>query len=398
MSYRALLQSPAQRRLLLAGIPADFSDWLDYVAVVALLVYTWQQGPFILALFAVALTLPYVIAGPLLATLIDRSDLRRVLIISNLGRAAATLVFIVAPNPFVVLALVFVRGVIDSAFSPARQSTIQLITPPDQLMAANGAHQGINQLSKIAGPAAGGVLLALLPIGSVFAIDALLSLLAAMILLGIKLPQRPVSTAKSSDAWTELSAGFREFLGNRTMLFALIIAAFAYFAFFIYDTLIALLAVDFGLGTTIFGLSIAASGAGGVIGSLVGGVLPAGRPFVLMSPGALVSAPVAILLGAAALAGWPVPALVFLVAMATAGGATAFMLLPYRTIIQRETPPDRIARVFAAGEAVTMAVMLSAPFLGSLIATGFGTGAAFIVGGVLLLGLGVVSLTIGLRR
>jgi len=65
--------------------------------------------------------------------------------------------------------------------------------------------------------------------------------------------------------------------------------------------------------------------------------------------------------------------------------------VPYRTIIQSATPPDRIARVFAAGEAVITVVMLSAPFIGSAIASAYGTGAAFLCGGLLLLGLGVVG-------
>ncbi|MDB5535712.1 MAG: putative NreB protein, partial [Devosia sp.] len=37
VSYRALLALRVPRRLALASIPADFADWLDYAAVVALL-------------------------------------------------------------------------------------------------------------------------------------------------------------------------------------------------------------------------------------------------------------------------------------------------------------------------------------------------------------------------
>ena len=110
-----------------------------------------------------------------------------------------------------------------------------------------------------------------------------------------------------------------------------------------------------------------------------------------MALGAIVSAPVTAGLGLVALGGEGVPAWAFLTAMALMGGSTAFMLVPYRTIIQEEAPPDRIARVFAAGEAVTMAVMLSAPFIGSAIAAAYGTAVAFLCGGVMLVGLGLVS-------
>ena len=42
--FRDILRIPAQRRLLLAAIPADFADWFDYVAVVALIAYTRGEG------------------------------------------------------------------------------------------------------------------------------------------------------------------------------------------------------------------------------------------------------------------------------------------------------------------------------------------------------------------
>lgn len=390
--YRALLSDPLQRRLLVASIPADFADWLDYVAIVSVLIYVWHEGPLTMAFFALALTLPYVVAGPLLAAAIDRADLKHALILSNLGRAAATLGLIVAPNTAVLLLLVFVRGCIDSAFTPARQSAIQLITPPELLMSANGAHQSVNQISKIAGPATGGLLLTLLPAGGIFAVNALLSLVAAAILLGIRLPGRPRPERKALGIRHELGAGLAVFAGNCRLLAALVVSATAYFAVFLYDALLALLANGFGLDATIFGLSVAASGAGGLAGALIGGALPSTRPFVLMGLGGLIGAPISIGVGLAGLTGFAMPAWVFLAAMAVAGGSFAFMLVPYRTIVQEEAPPDRIARVFAAGEAVTMAVMLSGPFIGSAIAAAAGVGAAFVAGGVLffLVGLGAV--------
>ncbi len=88
--YRDILNIPAQRRLLLAAIPADFADWFDYVAVVALIAYVWGEGPVALALLALAFALPYVVAGPLLAAWVDRADLKLVLLFSNLGRGVLT--------------------------------------------------------------------------------------------------------------------------------------------------------------------------------------------------------------------------------------------------------------------------------------------------------------------
>ena len=358
--------------------------------MVGLLVFVWGEGPFVLALFALALTLPYVAVGPLLAMVVDRTPLARVLVLSNLGRGLATLALVFAPSTAVVLVLVFLRSSIDSAFTPARQAAIQASTPPGLLTTANGLHQAINQTSKIAGPALGGLLLTVMPAQSVFAINAVLSLVATAIVFGIALPA-PVKPVAGGSFWAELLAGVAEFKRSNLLMTALVFSSIAYFSFFLYDALIALLVEDFGYGATAFGFSIAASGGGGLIGALLAGRVTGQNPIASMSLGAVVAGVTAAGLALAAIFGVVLPIVLFLCGMAFAAGSTAFMLVPYRTIIQAEAPPDRIARVFAAGEAVTMAVMLSAPFIGSFIASVYGTGAAFLVGGVLLIALGVVT-------
>lgn len=387
--YGALLALPVPRRLALASVPADFADWLDYAAIIALLVFAWGEGPFVLALFAFCLTLPYVIIGPMLAVVVDRAPLARILVLSNLGRGLATLALMFAPDTAIVLAIVFVRASIDSAFTPARQAAIQTSTPPELLSSANGLHQAINQTSKIAGPALGGLLLAVMPAQGVFGLNAVLSLVAAALVFGIALPTKPPSEA--ADFRTELLAGAAEFGRSRLLLTALVFSAVAFFAVFLYDALIALLAEDFGLGATAFGFGIAASGGGGLIGALVAGRIAASHPVVSMVASAVISGVVTILVALAAIQGYDLPAIPYFLILALMGGTFAFMLVPYRTIVQTETPPDRIARVFAAGEAVITAVMLSAPFIGSAIAATHGTGAAFLCGGILLTTLGLAG-------
>jgi len=394
--YGRLLTLAVPRRLALASIPADFADWLDYAAIVALLVFTWDEGPLALAFFALSLTAPYVVIGPFLAVLVDRTPLARVLVLANLGRALTTLALVFADQTVAVLIIVFLRGAIDSAFTPARQGAIQASTPPELLGSANGLHQAISQTSKIAGPALGGVLLAFLPAQTVFGINAGLSLLAAVTLWGIALPPRPIR--ENANIRTELTAGAAEFSRNRLLLTALIFSAVAYFGIFLYDALIALITSEFGLGATAFGFAIAASGGGGLVGALAAGRFATLHPMASMIASAVIAGIITVLVAVTSLAGAAMPAPIFFLAMALMGGSTAFMLVPYRTIVQQETPPDRIGRVFAAGEAVTMAMMLSAPFIGSFIASHYGTGAAFLSGGAVLLALALVTLLLQWRK
>lgn len=397
--FRNLVRIPAQRRLLLAAIPADFADWFDYVAVVALIAYVWGEGPVALAFLALAFSLPYVIAGPLLAAWVDRAELKHVLLVSNLGRGVLTFALALAPGVEVLLLIVMFRGIVDSAFTPARQSAIQLTTPEPLLMAANGLHQGINQASKIIGPACGGLLLALMPAQGVFVVNGFLSVVAFLILLGLQLPARAhVLHDTGEPFFARVSGGIAEFGRNRLLLAVLIFASAANFTFFLYDTQIALLTNQLGYDVTTFGLTVTASGIGGVTGAFFAGTLKPRRPLLLMALAALVSGPVTIATAVAAAVGIAIPFPLFCLVMAVMGGTTAFMLVPYRAVIQSETPPDRIARVTAAGEAAMIAAMMSAAFLGSLISTGYGVPAPFIVGGGLIVLLGLGALVFALRR
>ncbi|MCW5715014.1 MAG: MFS transporter [Bauldia sp.] len=384
LGYRSLLALPGPRRLALGAIPADLADWLDYAAIVALLVFIWDGGPFTLALFAVALSLPYVLVGPVLLALLHRMPLRTLLVVSNAGRAATTAALVFAGDPAIVLAVVFLRSSIDSVFTPARQAAIKATTPHDLLSPANGLHQAINQTSKIAGPALGGLLLGIVAPAVVFALNAGLSLVAAIVMATVALPHREPEAATETFFRRSL-AGLNELRLNRKLRLAVAFIAMAYAAFFLYDALISLLAIGFGFDATAYGLSIAASGLGGVVGALVAGRLSGPAPMTVMAAGAGVSGGITIVVGAASLADLAVPFWLFFLTMGVMGAATAFILVPYRTIIQSTVAHDRVASVFATGEAISVAAMLAAPFIGSTIAVAWGTGAAFIAGGIMLL-------------
>jgi hypothetical protein len=116
------------------------------------------------------------------------------------------------------------------------------------------------------------------------------------------------------------------------------------------------------------------------------------RELAWMGLGAMICGPFTVLVGYWALTGLVPPAWLYLGITLLKGGAVGFALVPYRVTIQRETPPDRIARVFAAAEAVTIVVVVLSPFLGSAIAAAFGTGAAFGSGGVGLTLVGITAL------
>jgi len=402
MNARAhLLRNRGLRTLLLAQVPADFADWLDFVAIGALLGFVWNAGPVAFAWLGLAIGLPYVIVGPLAGVLVDRWDLRGVLIWSNLGRAAATVALAFVGAVPALLAVAFLRSGVDAFFGPAKQAALQALVPEQDRAAANGLSHAINQASKVAGPSVGGALLVGVEPQTVFLVNAAVSATAALILLGMpRIPRAraPAAGEERPGILRDLRDGLAEVRGTPAVALALGLMAAGYFAMFLYDPLIALLVRDYGFERQVFGLAIAAVGAGGVVGAIGVGLAPGrGDGFGPIGAGCLASGGLAIVLGGALPLGAAMPPAALVVLFALLGVATALVVVPFRTILQRRVDPARIARVFAASEALNVTAILGAPFLGALIAERAGTGAPFVAGGVVMAALAGVAWTAGRR-
>lgn len=383
----AFLRERRQRWLLACSVPADLADWLDYVAILSLLAFAWGEGPLVLAGFALCLAAPYALIGPWLAVWSDRGDPGRTMLLANLGRGVATGLVLMAPNAVAVLAVVLLRSTVDSAFAPARQAMIQRVTADADLGAVNGLHHAVNQTAKVVGPGVGGLLLAVLPFSTVIAVNAGLSVLAALACLPL-LGMRGEGRVQERGGVFE---GFWIFRRDGMLMLALAFAAGAFFAFFLYDSQLALLAALFGLGQGGFALSVAASGAGGIVGALWAGRAAGTRPLHLMVLAAAASGVTTVVVALWAMAGLPMALAPFLLVMAGMGGATAMMMVPFRVLMQRRVPAPVMARASAASEAVITAVMLAAPLLGGAIAANWGVAAAMGAGGVLIVSLAAAT-------
>jgi len=398
-SFSRLSHHKGLPRLLAAQIPADLADWLDFVAVGALLAFVWNAGPLAFAWLAVAFGLPYLVIGPFAGAWVDRADLKQVLLLSNAGRALMTLALAFSHNVTILLAIVFLRGAADCFFTPARQASIQALVPTDDLMAANGLSHAINQISKIAGPAAGGILLVFFAPQQLFVINALVSAMAVLILAGLHRDLRPVKTGSGQQSLLrDIGDALAELRVKPVLSYGLLLMAAGFFAMFLYDTLIPLLVKASGFDETIYGMSIAAVGTGGVLGSLALGAWAGHRrPFVWIACGCLASAAVVLFLGLSDLAGTALRPVLFVFLFAILGAATSAMIVPFRTIIQAFSTPDRIARISALGEATTNTALLIAPFAGAALANATSVAVSFVVGGAMMTALALAAVLMAVR-
>ena len=145
-----------QFRLLFGGqVVSNFGDWFDFLALAVLIVYVWHKGPGSLAALAIVIAVPWIAVAPFSGVLADRWPKKRVMIGSDLARAAAVIGLVVAPNLPVLLVLVGLKTVFSTLFAPAEQATIRLTVPEEDLHAANSLTQLVTQSSKVLGPALG---------------------------------------------------------------------------------------------------------------------------------------------------------------------------------------------------------------------------------------------------
>ena len=213
-------------RLLFGGqVVSDLGDWLDFLALIALIVYRWDLGPSALAALAVAVALPFAVIAPLSGVWADRLPRKPLMVAADLGRALVVFGLVFAPNLYTVLALVFVRGVFSTFFGPARQATIASVVPQDDLLAANSLSQLSYQLTKILGPVLGGLLVAAVGPRSAFMVDAVTFLVSAAFI--VQLPNiAPAAQTKEETEeqapsfWREFREGLSYLIHRRSLFMA----------------------------------------------------------------------------------------------------------------------------------------------------------------------------------
>ncbi len=108
-----------------------------------------------------------VLVGPLAGTIIDTYSKKKVLIYSGIGRTLSVLFMFLAlyyeSIPFMICFMVCIQ--VSAAFYfPALQAVIPLIVEEKDLIQLNGVHMNVSTISRIAGTALAGVLLAVMNI------------------------------------------------------------------------------------------------------------------------------------------------------------------------------------------------------------------------------------------
>ncbi len=352
-------------------------NWFDFVAVLVLVSHVWNHGARGLAAVSVALAVPY-LAAPMVGVLVDRASPRAVMVTADAVRAVLTVALALSPNLAVLAGLLALRTTGTVAFGPAAQLAVKHSVPRDDLFAANATHQTGVQSLKVAGPALGGLLLAVLDPRAIIAINAVTFVVSAVLLVGLRL--RPVGDpAARSPYLRELTDGLR--LVRRTPALRLVVAVIGMTVFmvFLYDSMSPLAVEALALSPSYVGYLVAAVGLGGVVGALGLSQWGSGiSPFRLMSAAQLLVGLAVGAIGTAIALSVVAPAAVWVAVAVLLGVASAGVLVPYPYVVQTSTPSHLLGRTWTTVAVVPAVLQVLAPLTAGALVPALGLGPVFV--------------------
>ena len=213
-------------------------------------------------------------------TLADAVDRRKLLLVTQAGLAATSLVLVVlaltgTPPLAALFAVAFVAAGLSAVDQPARSSAIPRLVPPERLPSAIALNQLNFQMASIVGPAIGGILIATVGLAGAYAVDLVSFIASFVALLAIRpLPPLGAVTRPGLDAIRE---GLRFAQRRRAILGSFVIDLNA-MIFGMPTSLFPVLALDvYQTGPAGLGLLAAAPAAGAFLGALFSGWVKAVR-------------------------------------------------------------------------------------------------------------------------
>jgi len=365
-----------------------------------------------------AFSLPAVIFGPIAGAVADRMSRRKLMIITNVLRAALVVLFmLVQPTWPVQISLAcyytiaFLFGAVGQFFMPAQGASIPALVPRDQLTAANALFNLTFTATQLLGFAILGPLLSqALGVDLLFTVTMVAFVLSA--LLTVWLPAMPIPnrivTADRTNAikrvWIDIREGLVYIKQDPILTKAIAYLTFATTIFM----LIAALAPNFvatvvGLPPSEIGYLVAPAGLGVIIGVIVVPRLSSRFPREALVDWAVVVGGLSLLLLALSreiltrmLAPAAVPQMLEVVVAgalaAILGICNALVLVPSQTILQERSHEHIRARVYATFFTVTSVVSFVPIFFAAAAADLFGVVSVLAGVAILLIAVGGLSL------
>ena len=207
-----LLRDPTYRRLWTSVLASSFGMQIMLLALPLTAALSLHASPTAMGVLTAMETLPFTLFSLPSGVLLDRVRKLPVYIAGELTLAAAAASVPLArwlgllSIPWLLL-VAFTLGLVNTTAGSASQIVLNQIVGRDRLIEANAKNALANSGAEVAGPAIAGILIRLLGAPVALLFNAVLLLMSASILGGIRIDEKPMRTA--GGFWPELLAGGR---------------------------------------------------------------------------------------------------------------------------------------------------------------------------------------------
>jgi MFS family permease len=268
------LRYPVFRWLWIATVVSNVGSWM-YNAAAGWLMTSLNPSPLIVSLVQVANSLPLFLLALPAGALADTSDKRRLILALEILAAFfiaafALLITLHAVSPGVLLLFTFLVATLGALETPAWQAIVPQLVPQPALSSAVAINSlGVN-ISRVLGPALTGVVILGLGIAAPFWLDAFSNLGVIAVIYWWRPAPAVARTLPAERLAAAIRTGVRYARNNRA-LGATLMRAIGFFLFAsAYWALLPLVArSQLHGGPTLYGVLLAAIGAGAVGGALL---------------------------------------------------------------------------------------------------------------------------------
>ena len=370
--------------LLLAGQAVNgIGSWCALIALWGYAAYRFNASPAQIALLSLSWSLPAAVFGPLGGVPIDRFGPRRALVVADGAAALVSIALAFTNSYYELVALGALIGLTRACSDPAFSALAPRLVDDEQLLRAN-ALLGAAMVSSIAfGPLLAAGAIGLWGPRGAFVIDAITYGVGIAVVIPLHLRPIRQQQPEHGSAWLELSRGFAIVRDRVTVRRILELVSSVYLVWGAYAVIEPIYVRDvLHRPASIFALLQAAFGCVLLANALL--VTRVGERAAHMR--VLRAAVVASAIAAPVYVGTNFVVAAF-VGVSIWGGATAWLIAPRDTLLQRATPVQAHGRILAIDNALRSWAHVVALPLAALMVGWFGVrAAAFTFAAVPLLG------------
>lgn len=193
--------------LWLGGLISQTGDWLLQIGL-PVYIYLLTGSALATSITLIVAFLPNFLLGSVAGVFVDRWDRRRTMLIANLLLAAGLLPMLLIHDKstlWLLYPVLFFESIVDQFVQPAENALLPHLVSEEQLITANSLNAVSSSVSRLAGAALGGILLATFGLHITVLLDLISFLFVAALLWLMRVPTKgqaePVGERTLSTSW-----------------------------------------------------------------------------------------------------------------------------------------------------------------------------------------------------